>query len=432
MSGSERELLTLERAVRRGRARIDSPRQPKRILHPQCRIHLARRPRPVQRVEVNARDVVVEEVSGLLRGPVDADAADGLVAAAGSVEHAHERGGEAGAIVAAQIATYLPFPAMSVAGELALVAMGEQSGEAAAMAVAVGLIPGGKLMGKLSKFMSGASSAAWRATKDIISKKGAAAAKWFLSGGIYGQMFRTARGMLSKCGCFTPETRVWTATGPVAIASIQPGDMVFALDEATGQTSLRMVTEVFEREGDAPLVIVHVSSGETIETTEEHPFLVSGRWVRADRLSRGDELDGAFGCVSVVAVEHTSRLSRVHNLEVEGLHNYRVGPDGVVVHNSICKVIREWYESQVRRIPQNAMAKGGATLEDAKWAHAERNRLRDAARNRMRQNGLAEQADDLDRTDPNRTWDWINNKYGGDPKQIIEAAGRPRKYDLGG
>jgi hypothetical protein len=50
----------------------------------------------------------------------------------------------------------------------------------------------------------------------------------------------------------------------------------------------------------------------------------------------------------------------------------------------------------------------------------------------MRQNGLAEQADDLDRTDPNRTWDWINNKYGGDPKQIIEAAGRPRKYDLGG
>jgi hypothetical protein len=146
-----------------------------------------------------------------------------------------------------------------------------------------------------------------------------------------------------------------------------------------------MVTEVYEREGDAPLVIVHVSSGDTIETTEEHPFLVSGRWVRADRLSRGDELDGAFGCVSVVAVEHTSRLSRVHNLDVEGLHNYRVGPDGVVVHNSICKVIREWYESQVRRIPQNAMAKGGATLENAKWAHAERNRLRDAARNRMRQ-----------------------------------------------
>ncbi len=243
------------------------------------------------------------------------------------------QGGKAVAIVAAQIATYLPFPAASVAGELALVALGEQSGDTAAIAIGVGLIPGGKLMGKLNKFMSGAYTAAWRATKDIISKKGANAAKWFLRGGIYGQMFRTARGVLSKCGCFTPETRVWTATGLVAIALIQPGDMVFALDEATGETSLRMVTEVYEREGDAPLVIVHVSSGETIETTEEHPFLVSGQWVRADRLSRGDELDGAFGCVSVVAVEHTSRLSRVHNLEVEGLHNYRVGTDGVVVHN---------------------------------------------------------------------------------------------------
>ena len=40
----------------------------------------------------------------------------------------------------------------------------------------------------------------------------------------------------------------------------------------------------------------------------------------------------------------------------------------------------------------------------------------------MRQNGLAEQADYLDRTDPNRTWDEIYNKYGGDPKAIIESA----------
>lgn len=36
----------------------------------------------------------------------------------------------------------------------------------------------------------------------------------------------------------------------------------------------------------------------------------------------------------MVAVQFTSRSANVYNIEVEGLHNYRVGRNGVVVHNS--------------------------------------------------------------------------------------------------
>lgn len=44
---------------------------------------------------------------------------------------------------------------------------------------------------------------------------------------------------------------------------------------------------------------------------------------------------------------------------------------------------------------------------------------------------IAEQADQLDRTDPNWMWDAIYKRYDGDPRRIIEAAGRSRAFDLG-
>jgi hypothetical protein len=237
------------------------------------------------------------------------------------------------AVVSAHILSYLPFPAASLAGELALAALGEQTEEAALAAAAIGLIPGGKLMGLVGKIMGGVGSAAWGAAKHYAARDGA-----FLANKVDG-LFARAKSWLRKgCGCFTAETKVWTMSGLVAISQIVPGDFVVALDESTGAVELRMVTEVMVREIEAPLVLVHLADGEMIETTEEHPFLVSGVWVRADQLRPGNVLDGAAGEVMVQAIQHTNRLATVHNLEVDGLHNYRVGESGVVVHNSACKL----------------------------------------------------------------------------------------------
>jgi hypothetical protein len=248
------------------------------------------------------------------------------------------------AVVGAHILSYLPFPAVSLAGELALAALGEQTEEAALAAAAMGLVPGGKLMGLVGKIMGGVGSAAWGAAKHYAGKAGAKI------GQVAGSLMDRARGWIRKgCGCFTAETKVWTMSGLVAISQIVPGDFVLALDESTGAVELRMVTEVMVREIEAPLVLVHFVDGEVIETTEEHPFLVGGVWVRADQLLPDDVLDGVAGGVVVLAIQHTNRLATVHNLEVEGLHNYRVGESGVVVHNGdeACKL---W----MRSLPKGA------------------------------------------------------------------------------
>ncbi|MCC7390710.1 MAG: hypothetical protein IT431_18335 [Phycisphaerales bacterium] len=62
------------------------------------------------------------------------------------------------AVTAAHIMTYLPFPAASIAGELALVVLGEQDLETAMEQIALGLIPGGKLVGAAGRAIKASAS----------------------------------------------------------------------------------------------------------------------------------------------------------------------------------------------------------------------------------------------------------------------------------
>ncbi len=256
------------------------------------------------------------------------------------------------AVVAAQIASYLPFPIVGNLGDIALYALGEQTGDELAVAMAIGLVPGGKLAAKFGGAMSGLGSflgkigsSAWSGAKHYAGKFSSA-----LSRGASGLMAR-ARSFLSKaCGCFEARTEIWTARGLVPIEEIEEGDLVFATDEASGEHSLRRVKETFKRLG-APIVavtlLVNAAHAETFNTTEEHPFYVPNRgWVQAQSLRPGDvvetvasEVDrgvaaGPSAAVAEVAlVEFTSRRATVYNFEVEGVHTYRVGANGVLVHN---------------------------------------------------------------------------------------------------
>ena len=266
---------------------------------------------------------------------------------------------KATAVLAAHIATYLPFPAASLAGELALVALGEQDMQTALMAAGLGLIPAGKLLGPafktVGKFIGRAASAVWGAAKHYAGK----AARFLWRNSPLGLMHRAASWLAKGCGCFEEGTHVQTSRGLVSIDQLCEGDEVFAQDEATGEVSLRRVVRTFVRKA-APIVAVTLIgaatpalAGEgavaddttsglvTFNTTEEHPFLVnrgeSDAWVQAASLKPGDEVRTATGEPAVVvAVQFTGRTATVYNIEVEGLHNYRVGRDGVVVHNANC------------------------------------------------------------------------------------------------
>ncbi len=102
---------------------------------------------------------------------------------------------------------------------------------------------------------------------------------------------------------------------------------------------LKKVLKVYVKETDH-LVHIGTSTGEDIETTENHPFYTEERgWVAAAELKEGETLhteDGDIVTVTYNRDEWLKQPIKVYNLEVEGLHTYYVTADSELVHNK-CK-----------------------------------------------------------------------------------------------
>jgi hypothetical protein len=251
-------------------------------------------------------------------------------------------------VVSAYILSYLPFPAASLAGELALAALGEQTEEAALAAAAIGLIPGGKLMGLVGKIMGGVGSAAWGAAKHYAMRGGN-----FLAKKTEGLLAK-AKGWLNRkradaggscpIRCFVAGTLVLTPLGPVPIESLCTGDQVVSFDDQTGEVQINRVLDTVQVASAAiiDLTLQYPHGGtEQLGTTDDHPFYVTLRangdgvqgWVQASQLQGGDEVRTLTGTALVYAVSFTSRWETVYNLQVEGTSTYYVGSGGVGVHN---------------------------------------------------------------------------------------------------
>ncbi|MEM8758599.1 MAG: hypothetical protein AAGF47_12570, partial [Planctomycetota bacterium] len=148
----------------------------------------------------------------------------------------------AAGLVAANIMTFLPFPGTAVLGELAKAALGGQSMRMALLNSATGLVPGGKLLGKLGSWLGGVGTSAWSAAKHYAGKTGV------LRGRGSNNLVDRAGDFLDRkpglaCGCFAAGTMVWTAFGQVPIEHITPGTLVWSQDEdGSGGYGLSVVT----------------------------------------------------------------------------------------------------------------------------------------------------------------------------------------------
>ena len=142
--------------------------------------------------------------------------------------------------------------------------------------------------------------------------------------------------------CFVAGTMILTASGLVAIENIKAGDKVISTDPETFETAEKTVLETYIRE-DSKLIHLMIN-GEEIITTETHPFYVNNRgFVNAGELAIGDELLDSNCNVLLVEnhyVELTDEPTKVYNFQVEDFHTYHVGENGVWVHNSNCKLIK--------------------------------------------------------------------------------------------
>src|SRR5206468_2795269 len=94
--------------------------------------------------------------------------------------------------------------------------------------------------------------------------------------------------------CFVAGTLVATASGPVAIEKIRPGELVLSRDPETGQQDYRPVVRIFVTIGQPTRkIVVRDADGveSAIEATVDHPFWNPGRgWVEAADLVTGDEI----------------------------------------------------------------------------------------------------------------------------------------------
>jgi hypothetical protein len=134
-----------------------------------------------------------------------------------------------------------------------------------------------------------------------------------------------AAGRLLSSSCFTAEMLVKWEDGKKCIAEIRVGDSVWSRDEFDpwGRPALKEVLAVFTRV--APIWHVKLR-GQTIRTTDEHPFYVVDRdWIPVKHLKVGDLLLTDEGTLErVEGVEDSGKVETVYNFLVTDYHTYFV------------------------------------------------------------------------------------------------------------
>ncbi len=138
-----------------------------------------------------------------------------------------------------------------------------------------------------------------------------------------------------RCACFPAGTPVHTPKGTVPIERLQPDDEIMAYDTQKKDTVVSQVRQVARKTWYNLMRIV--TPGDTLWATGNHPFYIPAlqQYLPADSLRRGMQLLALTGALltvqSVAAVDTTVS---VYNFEVADHHNYYVGEEGVLVHNT--------------------------------------------------------------------------------------------------
>jgi Pretoxin HINT domain len=132
--------------------------------------------------------------------------------------------------------------------------------------------------------------------------------------------------------CFGAGTLVHTIDGPRAIESIQVGDRLLAQDTSTGALAFQPVLAVHHTRM-AATVRVNLE-GESIVATGIHRLWRAGKgWAMARDLKPGDRVR-AIGAIVEVKSVVADKSRPVFNLDVAESHDFLVGKQGLLVHDS--------------------------------------------------------------------------------------------------
>ncbi len=144
------------------------------------------------------------------------------------------------------------------------------------------------------------------------------------------------RQLRRQCASFSAETMVATPDGDKPISEIEVGDVILAYSEATEEVDIYHVSATHTQHHETTLDVT--IDGETLHTTDEHPFYVirnnQEQWVQAQHLQADDRVLAADGTLGVVeAIEIVDQPQTMYNLTVSLVATYLVGNGQWIVHN---------------------------------------------------------------------------------------------------
>ena len=154
-----------------------------------------------------------------------------------------------------------------------------------------------------------------------------------VDGYMWGAVFGALTGVSMSKYCFVADTLVSTPKGMVPIQDIQIGDMVYSYNHKLQKTEINKVTNTFVNE-TASLVRVNTQNS-VIYATPSHDFYVNGAYNQIKNSKIGDKLfsqDSKQIIINNISTEQ--QKSVVYNFTVENNHNYFVGNDKILVHNT--------------------------------------------------------------------------------------------------
>ncbi|MFN3641164.1 MAG: Hint domain-containing protein, partial [Flavobacterium sp.] len=139
----------------------------------------------------------------------------------------------------------------------------------------------------------------------------------------------------SKKPCFLAGTLVKTENGHLPIEQIKAGDKVFTYNLEKKQTEINTVTRVYENVTQKYLKINTQNS--SIEATGQHRFWIpkQEKWLMANELKTGMYfIDSKQNLVEIRDLQIIESEEKTYNLEIENNHNYFVGQDEILTHNT--------------------------------------------------------------------------------------------------
>jgi len=112
----------------------------------------------------------------------------------------------------------------------------------------------------------------------------------------------------------------------------------------------RVVLTTFRTLTDSLVALTFEGGEETLELTDNHLIFShdAGDWVTARELRAGERVATRFGMVTIASVTWADQVAVVHNIEVEGTHNFYVTTYLVLTHNQglarVVNTIEEVYQ----------------------------------------------------------------------------------------